>query len=96
MTAPSPTPPPGGLGLLRPLVRPVLRHPTLWPVALAQALRLAEPGWWRRRRLPSPSPRLWAFRMETAYGGGGDAVPAAGDVVTYLQWCRDMRRWRRA
>jgi hypothetical protein len=33
--------------------------------------------------------------MVTAYGGEGDAVPETGDVVAFVRWCRDMRRWRK-
>jgi len=67
---------------------PVVRRPGLWPTAVTTLLRLAAPGWWRRSpHLPLPDPRLWAFRMVTAYGRT-DAVPAAADVVSYLEWCR--------
>jgi hypothetical protein len=27
--------------------------------------------------------------METAYGGAGDQLPEADDLVTYLRWCRN-------
>jgi len=33
--------------------------------------------------------------METAYGGSGDAAPDEDDVVSFLQWSRSLRRWRR-
>jgi hypothetical protein len=33
--------------------------------------------------------------MITAYGGAGDAAPASDDVVAFVRWCRDMRRWRK-
>lgn len=73
----------------------VARHPTLWPTAARQALVLAEPGWWRRRPfLPLPSPAYLRFRLQAAYGGDGDREPPPGDLVTYLRWCRDARRWR--
>jgi len=71
-------------------------RPWLWPVAVAQVLRLARPGWWRRwPPLPLPDEPLWRFRMETAYGGSGDAAPDASDVYSFLHWSRDMRHWRR-
>lgn len=67
----------------------VLRRPGLWPVAVTQALRLARPGWWRRRPfLPLPDPDYVRFRLQTAYGADGE--PSADDVVSYLRWCRDF------
>ena len=67
----------------------VAARPGLWPVALAQALRLARPGWWRRRPfLPLPDPDYVRFRLETAYGTGGR--PSGRDVVAYLRWCREF------
>ena len=67
----------------------VLRRPGLWPVAAAQARRLARPGWWRRRPfLPLPDPDYVRFRLQTAYGPGGE--PTADDVIAYLRWCRDF------
>lgn len=64
----------------------VLRHPSLWPTAVGQALRLASPGWWRRRPfLPLPDPTYLRFRMETQYG---NEDPRPADVVTYLRWVR--------
>jgi hypothetical protein len=74
----------------------VVVRPWLWPVAVVQVLRLARPGWWHRwPPLPLPDPALWRFRMETAYGGGGDTAPDAPDVRSFLHWSRDMRHWRR-
>jgi hypothetical protein len=58
--------------------------------------RLAPNGWWRRAPfLPLPDRRYLQFRMETQYG---DAMhrPEANDVVTYLSWCRSLRRDLRA
>ena len=69
----------------------VARHPSLWGVALAQALTLAAPGWWRRAPfLPLPDPDYLRFRLETQYGS--DREPEPGDVVTYLHWCRSFRQ----
>lgn len=74
-----------------PLVAAVLRHPTLWPTAVSQALRLAPRGWWRRAPfLPLPDPEYLAFRLETQYGS--DAAPETHDVVSFLRWCRDESR----
>jgi hypothetical protein len=79
------------------VVAAVAVRPWLWPAAVAQVLRLARPGWWHRwPPVPLPDARLWQFRMETAYGGAGDAAPEARDVSSFLRWIRDMRHWRRA
>ena len=73
------------------MVAALLRHPSLWPIGATQVLRLAAPGWWRRRPfLPLPDPSYLRFRLQTAYGDPG-REPEPGDVVTYLHWCRDFR-----
>ena len=78
------------------VVAALVRRPWLWPAAVAEAARLARPGWWHRwPLLPVPDEALWRFRMETAYGGSGDAVPEADDVVSFIAWCSTMGRWRR-
>lgn len=78
------------------VVAAIARRPWLWPAALAEAARLATPGWWRHwPPVPAPDPALWRFRMETAYGGTGDALPDPHDVVSFIAWCGAMRRWRR-
>ncbi len=65
-------------------------RPDLWPVAVVMAVRLAPERWWRRwPPLPVPDASYWRFRMTTAYGGSGDAVPPGKDVVEYLEWCRE-------
>lgn len=65
----------------------ILARPGLWPTALALALRLARPGWWRRRPfLPLPDPDYLRFRLQTGYGSEGEPDPE--DVVAYLRWCR--------
>ena len=67
-------------------------RPRLWAVAVAQALRLAAPGWWRRwPPLPLPDHDYLLFRLQTA-SGHGDAGPAPAEVVAYLEWCRQFRR----
>ena len=72
-------------------VAAVLRRPGLWPTALAQLFRLARPGWWRRPPfLPLPDRDYVRFRLQTAYGPHGR--PAAGDLVAYLNWCREFNR----
>ncbi|HUY62935.1 MAG TPA: hypothetical protein VMV14_00280 [Acidimicrobiales bacterium] len=80
----------------RAVVGAVAGRPWLWGTAALVTLRLARPGWWRRwPPMPWPEPQLWRFRVETAYGGEGDATPTPTDVVSFLGWCRDMRHWRR-
>ena len=75
--------------------RAVAARPGLWGTALAELFALAPSGWWRRKpHLPVPDADYLRFRMETMYGRG-DADPQPGDVVTYLAWCRSMRRLAR-
>ena len=70
----------------------VLLRPWLWATGIKQALRLAKSGWWRRPPfLPLPAQDYLHFRMQTAYGDAEHPV-VAGDLVTYLEWCR---RWHR-
>jgi len=62
-------------------------RPSLWSTALRQLARTSRPGWWRRPPfLPRPDRAYLQFRLETQYGR--DGTPAAGDLVTYLEWCR--------
>ncbi len=73
----------------------VLGRPDLWWTALGALRRMAPPGWWRTRpHLPLPDRRLWAFRMQTAYGSES-AAPDRSDLVAYLEWCRATARRRR-
>ena len=66
----------------------VALRPRLWRVAVAQMLRLAAPGWWRRwPLLPLPDPDYLRFRLQTAYGDRR-VGPEPEDVVAYLEWCR--------
>ena len=68
----------------------MLAVPRLWPTALRQAGRLARPGWWARPPfLPVPDADYLRFRFETQYGP--DGRPDPHDLVTYLEWCREMR-----
>jgi hypothetical protein len=78
------------------VVGALVGRPWLWPAAVAEMARMARPGWWRRwPPLPVPDEKLWRFRMETAYGGSGEAVPEGADVVSFVSWCSTMGRWRR-
>jgi len=71
--------------------RAVAPHPSLWPVAVSTIASTARRGWWRRPPfVPVPSADYVAFRMLTHYGDA-EAVPAADDVVRYLEWCRERR-----
>jgi hypothetical protein len=70
------------------VVAAVARRPTLWPVAVRQAWRLAPAGWWRSRPfLPRPDPAYLRFRLQTQYGSC-ERRPEATDVIAYLNWCR--------
>lgn len=52
---------------------------------------MARTGWWHRPPfLPLPERSYLAFRLETQYGAAG--APARGDLVAYLEWCRDEQR----
>lgn len=66
----------------------VLARPDLWGTAVAQVLRLAVPGWWRRwPPVPLPDPGYLRFRLQTQYGDAG-REPDPRDLVSYLHWCR--------
>jgi hypothetical protein len=74
----------------------VALRPWLWPVAGAEALRMAKPGWWHRwPPVPLPDPALWRFRLETAYGDKGETGLTPQDVRSFLYWCREVRDWWR-
>jgi hypothetical protein len=81
-----------GFGLrLAAVIAAVGRRPDLWRTALRQVVILAPPRWWRRwPPLPTPDQAYLHFRLQTAYGNGGEAVPPS-DVVGYLEWCRMVR-----
>jgi hypothetical protein len=70
------------------------RHPSLWPTAVVQTGRLARPQWWRHPPfLPVPHREYLRYRLETQYGR--DHEPESHDVITYLEWCRQITRLRR-
>ncbi len=79
---------------VRAAVAAVLRRVDLWPTAVLQWFRMVPDGWWRHRPfLPVPSRAYLEFRLLTAYGSEPrpeEGVDLAGDLVTYLEWCR---RW---
>jgi hypothetical protein len=67
------------------------RRPGLWATAVRQMRRTAPTRWWRRAPfLPLPSGEYLRFRMVTQYGAA-DHRPEAGDVVSYLAWCKQFR-----
>lgn len=69
-------------------------RPWLWGDALVAVLRLARRGWWRSwPPVPSPDPEYVAWRTQT--GHGDDARSPSGtaeDVLSYLTFCRGLRR----
>ncbi|HYI61826.1 MAG TPA: hypothetical protein VEW93_08490 [Acidimicrobiales bacterium] len=75
----------------RRVVGAVARRPWLWAAAAGAVARHAPRRWWRGPRAAAPWLR---FRLETAYGAER-ARPAAGDLVTWLRWCRAWPRARR-
>lgn len=78
----------GALGWAR-IGAAVAGRPRLWSTALRAGASLARRGWWRRAPfLPVPDRRWLRFRLETAYGGDGTAVPTVDDVITWLEWRR--------
>jgi hypothetical protein len=66
-------------------------RPSLWTTAARQARRLARPEWWRRPPfLPVPDREYLEFRFATQYGTESAVRPDPRDLVTYLEWCREM------
>ena len=66
----------------------VLIRPHLWFPAIRQLLRAVPAGWWKRPPfVPIPDRAYLRFRLETAYGTHDR--PQVGDVVRYLEWCRE-------
>lgn len=77
------------IGISREEFLAVLKHPSLWLVALKQLFLLAPADWWRRAPyLPLPDRKYYEFRMTTAYGGSGQRHGTAEDLITYLRWCK--------
>lgn len=71
-------------------------RPWLWPIAIRQALRISPARWWLKvPPLPAPDSGYMRMRSIIAYGGDGRKIPDAGDIVRYLEWCRDAGRYIR-
>lgn len=76
-------------------VAALLWHPRRWPMAVLAARRFARPGWWRRSPFfPRPDQRWWAMRSELAYGDP-EVVPDREEIVAFVTWVGQMRRWSR-
>ena len=59
---------------------------------MAQAIRFAPDGWWRRPPfVPLPPVDLVRLRSETMYGDPA-REPSPADVVVWLEWCRAQDR----
>ena len=66
-------------------------RPSLWLVAVTQLFRLIPRNWWRRSPfLPVPSESYIRFRKQTQYGGDNHQIEVR-DVLSYLNWLRDLR-----
>lgn len=69
----------------------VVKRPDLWVTGVRSAVSMAPSGWWRRSPfLPLPDEGWMHFRLETAYGGAGDQPMRAEDLITWLEWKRDL------
>ena len=76
---------------LLPAIAALARRPDLWPVGVRSARELARPDWWRRAPfLPLPDRDWLHFRLVTAYGGDGTSPVDGDDLVTWLEWRRQM------
>lgn len=71
-------------------------RPWLWPIAIRQAFRISPSRWWLKvPPLPGPDSGYIRMRSIIAYGGDGRQIPDAGDIVRYMEWCRDAGRYTR-
>lgn len=81
--------------LVRRWVRAVAGSPRCWVAALGTSHRFARPKWWRHRPfIPRPDPCWWAMRSEVAYGDR-HVLPDKEEIVTFVVWVGQMRRWAR-
>ncbi len=66
-------------------------RPSLWLVGVTQLFRLIPRNWWRQSPfLPVPSQSYIRFRKQTQYGGDNHQIEVR-DVLSYLNWLRDLR-----
>ena len=73
------------------LARVAIRRPWLIPAMLGAAWAFRSNKWYRSPPfLPLPSKAFMRWRMETAYGRNGTAIPSR-DLERYLRWGSDMR-----
>ena len=73
------------------LARVAIRRPWLIPAMLGAAWAFRSNKWYRSPPfLPLPSKAFMRWRMETAYGRNGTALPSR-DLERYLRWGSDMR-----
>ena len=69
----------------------IARRPDLWLTGLGAARSMARHRWWAQKpHLPLPDPGWLRFRLETAYGGAGDARIDGEHLITWLEWKRDF------
>lgn len=75
-------------------VAAVLARPDLWPTGLRVLTGHIRRRWWARAPfLPLPDPSHLAWRRFTLYGDSAHPIDA-GDLVSYLEWCRRYRKAR--
>lgn len=77
----------------RSLIGVVARRPSLWVTAVATAGRHLPRRWWRGPGAVAAARPWMGFRLETAYGSRRGR-PTAGDLLTWLRWCRAWPRVR--
>lgn len=73
------------------LLAAIARRPSLAPTLARQIVKLAPARWWRQAPfLPLPSPDYVRFRTVTSTGAE-ETLPAIGEIIDWLEWCRSMR-----
>jgi len=76
----------------------VVIRPGLWREAVGAAGAMARRHWLRRRpHLPLPDPDYMRWRIQTAYGadaGSASAAQRARDLISYLEFRRELRQDR--
>jgi hypothetical protein len=73
------------------IVLAIIVRPHLWSIAVIQLFRLVPRSWWRQAPyLPIPTQAYLRFRKQTQYGGINHPLQVR-DVLSYLNWLRDLR-----